>query len=225
MGWFLALANVALAIAQFAEPVLFGRVINVLAGAKANDPSAWTSLSLLLIAWVGFGIFTIICGTLVALYADRMAHRRRLAVLTEYFEHVLQLPLAYHGEVHSGRLMKIMLEGTDALWALWLGFFREHLAAFVSLLILVPLSLFINWRLAILLIALVRVIRRSHDADLAQDRIDAAQGADAAFGPCRARLRRARQYRPGAKFRAGRAGGDARSSTRANRCWRRNFPC
>jgi ATP-binding cassette subfamily B protein len=50
--------------------------------------------------------------------------------------------------------MKIMLEGTDALWALWLGFFREHLAAFVSLLILVPLSLFINWRLAILLLVL-----------------------------------------------------------------------
>jgi ATP-binding cassette subfamily B protein len=75
-------------------------------------------------------------------------------VLTDYFEHVLQLPLAYHDETHSGRLMKIMLEGSDALWALWLGFFREHMAAFISLLILVPLSLFINWRLAILLIAL-----------------------------------------------------------------------
>ena len=50
--------------------------------------------------------------------------------------------------------MKIMLQGTDALWALWLGFFRDHLAAFVSLLILVPLALFINWRLAILLIVL-----------------------------------------------------------------------
>ena len=116
-------------------------------GAQANDASAaWSSLWLLLIVWVGFGLFTIICGTLVALYADRLAHRRRLVVLTDYFEHVLQLPLAYHGDVHSGRLMKIMLQGTDALWALWLGFFRDHLAAFVSLLILVPLALFINWR-------------------------------------------------------------------------------
>ena len=50
--------------------------------------------------------------------------------------------------------MKIMLQGTDALWALWLGFFRDNLAAFVSLLILMPLALFINWRLAILLIVL-----------------------------------------------------------------------
>ncbi|HEY6024799.1 MAG TPA: glucan ABC transporter ATP-binding protein/ permease [Pseudolabrys sp.] len=155
VGWLLAFANVTLAIAQFAEPVLFGRVINVLAGAQGNPATAdWARLWLLLAAWVGFGFFTIGCGTLVALYADRLAHRRRLAVLTSYFEHVLQLPLAYHGEVHSGRLMKIMLQGTDTLWAFWLGFFREHLAAFVSLVILVPLALTLNWRLAILLIVL-----------------------------------------------------------------------
>ncbi len=155
LGWLLAFANVALAIAQFAEPVLFGRVINVLARAQENDAApAWARLGVLLSLWAGFAIFTIICGTLVALYADRLSHRRRLAVLTEYFEHVLQLPLAYHSDVHSGRLMKIMLQGTDALWSLWLGFFRDHLAAFVSLLVLVPLALFINWRLAILLIVL-----------------------------------------------------------------------
>ncbi len=50
--------------------------------------------------------------------------------------------------------MKIMLTGTDALWWLWLGFFREHLAAFVSVLVLLPLSLVLNWRLALLLIVL-----------------------------------------------------------------------
>ncbi len=155
VGWLLAIANVALAIALFAEPVLFGRVINVLAGAQANPATAdWTHLWLLLLAWVCFGLFTIVCATTVALFADRLAHRRRLAVLTSYFEHVLQLPLAYHGEVHSGRLMKIMLQGTDTLWSFWLGFFREHLAAFVSLVILVPLALTLNWRLAILLIVL-----------------------------------------------------------------------
>jgi len=155
VGWLLALANVALAMAQFAEPVLFGNVINVLTSAQGSKTAVdWSYLWLLLLVWVAFGLFTILCGTLVALFADRLAHRRRLAVLTSYFEHVLQLPLAFHGEAHSGRLMKIMLQGTDALWAFWLGFFREHLAAFVSLIILVPLALIINWRLASLLIVL-----------------------------------------------------------------------
>ena len=90
----------------------------------------------------------------MALYADRLAHRRRQALLTGYFEHMMQLPLTYHGNTHSGRLMKVMLKGTDALWGLWVGFFREHLASFMSLVVLLPLSLYINWRLAMLLIVL-----------------------------------------------------------------------
>jgi ATP-binding cassette subfamily B protein len=155
VAWTLAVANVALASAQFAEPVLLGRIIDTLTGAQTRgEPPSWPQLSVLLSAWAGFGLFTIACGTLIALYADRLAHRRRHIVLTDYFEHVLQLPLTYHGNTHSGRLMKVMLQGTDALWGLWVGFFRDHLSSFVSLLVLLPISLFINWRLALLLIAL-----------------------------------------------------------------------
>ncbi len=155
LGWMLAAANVSLAAAQFAEPVLFGRIVDTLAGTQSKGAvPAWTDLLTLLAAWVSFGFFTIVCGTLVALHSDRLAHRRRHVVMTDYFEHILQLPLSFHGGVHSGRSMKIMLTGTDSLWWLWLGFFREHLAAFVSLLVLLPLSLFLNWRLAMLLIIL-----------------------------------------------------------------------
>jgi len=153
LGWLLALANVLLAAAQFAEPVLFGRIIDAMAPNSAG-PTTWDRLMPLLLGWVGFGLFTIVCGALIALHSDRLAHRRRHAVMTNYFEHLLQLPLSYHGGSHSGRLMKVMLTGTDSLWWLWLGFFREHLAAFVSLLVLLPLSLFINWQLASLLIIL-----------------------------------------------------------------------
>jgi ATP-binding cassette, subfamily B, beta-glucan exporter len=155
LGWFLALANLALAAAQFAEPVLFGKIIDALTGAqKTGSDVTFLTLTPLLAAWVAFGLFNIGCGVVVALYADRLAHRRRHAVLTDYFEHVLQLPLAYHGGAHSGRLMKVLLSGTDALWNLWLSFFREHFAGVISLVILIPLSLYLNWRLALLLIGL-----------------------------------------------------------------------
>src|SRR5262249_39717316 len=59
--------------------------------------------------------------------------------------------LTFHTGTHSGKLMKVMLNGTDSLWRLWLGFFREHFAAIMSVVVLLPLSLYINWRLAILL--------------------------------------------------------------------------
>src|SRR5215467_5616451 len=155
LAWGLAIANVALATAQFAEPVLLGRIIDALTGAQTRgEVPQWPHLATLLAAWAGFGLFTIACGTLIALYSDRLAHRRRHVVLTGYFEHVLQLPLSYHGNTHSGRLMKMILQGTEALWGLWVGFFRDNLSSLISLLVLLPISLFINWRLALLLIIL-----------------------------------------------------------------------
>jgi ATP-binding cassette subfamily B protein len=143
---------------MFAEPVLFGRIIDALAGAQAKGTTAaWPDLIKLIAAWVAFGLFTIVVGVTVALYADRLAHRRRQAVLTGFFEHVLQLPLTFHGESHSGRLMKVMLAGTDALWMLWLDFFRDSFAAGASLVVLLPFALYLNWTLGLMMVAVAVV--------------------------------------------------------------------
>src|SRR5580693_4170370 len=104
----LAAANIALAAAQFAEPVLFGRIVDALSGPlPAGLYAAAPKLAPLIGTWVAFGLFIIVAGTVVAWFADRLAHRRRNLVLADYFEHVLQLPLAYHTGEHSGRQMKI----------------------------------------------------------------------------------------------------------------------
>jgi ATP-binding cassette, subfamily B, beta-glucan exporter len=166
LGWILAFANLLLAGAQFAEPVLFGRIVDVLSVDRSTSASAWP----LLAAWAAFGLFTIACSVTVALHADRLAHRQRQVVLSNYFEHVMQLPVTFHTGTHSGRLMKVMLNGTDSLWKLWLGFFREHFAAILSLVVLLPLAFVANWRLAILLFVLcvlftaltTFVVRRTH---------------------------------------------------------------
>jgi len=154
----LAVANLALASAMFVEPVLFGRIVDTLANAQARvSQLAWQDLMMLVGAWVGFGLFIIVCSTLVALHADRLAHRQYQVVRTMFFEHVLQLPLSYYTGSHSGRLVKVMMTGTNTLWSLWLSFFREHFASFISLIVLLPLTLFINWRYGLMLILLCAV--------------------------------------------------------------------
>ena len=152
-------ALLALAISAFAEPILFGRIIDVLTRAQipGSAPVTLSVLTPLIVAWVAFGLFSIGAGALVALHADRLAHRRRLAVVANYFEHVLELPLAFHTSTHSGRVLKVMLEGSGGMSWLWLGFFREHLSALVALVVLLPLTVFLNWRLGLLLVALVGV--------------------------------------------------------------------
>src|SRR5580658_6057066 len=97
----LAAANIALAVSQFVEPVLFGRIVDALSGTLPEGlSSAARALAPLVGAWVGFGLFIIIAGALVAWFSDRMAHSRRNLVIADYFEHVLELPLAYHSGAH-----------------------------------------------------------------------------------------------------------------------------
>ncbi len=92
--------------------------------------------------------------------------------MSRYFEHVLQLPQAFHGDTHSGRQLKIMWQGADTLFSTWLSLLRENLATLVALFALLPLALFLNWRLGSLLILLLAavacstwfVFRRTHAA-------------------------------------------------------------
>src|SRR2546430_17219262 len=104
LGWVLAGANVALAAAQFAEPVLFGRIIDTLVRAQAaSTVPSFTELTPLLAAWVGFGLFIIACSVLVALHADRLSHRRKQTGTTMYSQHPPQFPPSFPAAPHSRR--------------------------------------------------------------------------------------------------------------------------
>ena len=152
----LALANVAVAALYYVEPVLFGRIVDVLFRGQGQPGAVtWDETLRLLAIWGAVGLAGIAASILVSLHADRLAHRRRLAAMAQFFGHVLTLSPTYHAQSHSGRLLKVMLTGVDHLFGVWLSFFREHLATFVALLVLLPLSLALNWRLGALLVLLI----------------------------------------------------------------------
>ena len=162
----LALANLALAGIYFIEPVLFGKVVDAL-----STPSKQGAMHMIVL-WALAGFSGVIASVWVSLHADRLAHRRRLAVISSFFEHAISLPLAFHGENHTGRLLRVMHAGSSNLFSLWLSFFRDHLATLLSILVMVPISLYMNWKLAILMIGLMVsfavfnavAMRRTHKA-------------------------------------------------------------
>ena len=163
----LAAANLGIAGVLLVEPWLFGRVVDSLV--KQSHGDAWRYIGL----WAAFGLLGIAAGVWVSLQADRLAHRRRLGVITQFFEHAVGLPLAFHGEHHTGRLLRIMHSGSNSLFTIWLGFLREHLATLLSILVMLPLALSINWKLALLMTGLM-VSFASFNA-LAMRRTDQAQ--------------------------------------------------
>ena len=176
LGIWLAIANALLAIAAFVEPVLFGRIVDSLY--SAGSSLTVRGIAPMMSAWAAFGLFTIFAGVFVALHADRLAHRRKAVVLQDYFEHALRLPLEFHWGTHSGRVLKVMLDGSQSMWGLWLAFFRTHCAGFVTIFLLLPFTLFLNVPMGLLLVALVAIFgvltaRVIHKTDALQGRVEA----------------------------------------------------
>jgi ATP-binding cassette subfamily B protein len=66
----LALGNIAFAIAQFAEPLLLGRIVDRLSQARSLVAPRWSDLAPWLAAWAGFGRLTILASLRIALNAD-----------------------------------------------------------------------------------------------------------------------------------------------------------
>lgn len=182
----LAFANLALAGVFFVEPVLFGKVVDALSTARTGDAPRLIAL------WAGVGFAGVAAGVWASLHADRLAHRRRLAAIALFFEHAASLSIGFHSEHHTGRLARIMNNGVGNLFGLWLSFFREHLATLLAIVVMIPLALWMNWKLALLMIALMAVfafsnafaIRKTHRAQAEVEELhhDIATRAGDVFG-------------------------------------------
>jgi ATP-binding cassette subfamily B protein len=131
---------------QLAEPWLFGLVIDALNSGTAAYPYIGY--------WALFGLFGIGASVVVATVADRLAHRQRLAIMAETFERAMALPFGYHAGRGSSAVVRTIQSGTDNLFWLWLGAMREQLVAVSGILLLVPAALTLNWRMALILLAL-----------------------------------------------------------------------
>jgi ATP-binding cassette, subfamily B, beta-glucan exporter len=147
--FWVVVSGIALGIVPIAEQVLLARVVDSL----TRGEGAFLIIGI----WALLGLFGIISGVIVAVVADRLAHRRRLAALGQAFEHAIILPISYHAEKGSGAVVRTILAGTDALFWNWLSFLREQFVAFVGILVLVPTAIYMNAMMSLILAALAVV--------------------------------------------------------------------
>jgi ATP-binding cassette, subfamily B, beta-glucan exporter len=158
IAWGLFPANLALVAALFAEPIVFGRLIDSLTHLNLQTPEeGWAQTVPYLGIWAGIGVFEIALSSFTALQADRLAHLQRQRVLSQTYARVLEFSAAHLSHYRSGELNKIITQGSDALWALWLGFFRDYLTALLALWVLIPVTFALNPTMAVLLVVLAGV--------------------------------------------------------------------
>lgn len=139
-------ANIALAIIAIAEPLLFGSIIDAI--------SQKGEVMETMVLWAGLGIFNIIAFVLVARGADRLAHSTRARVLSQSFEKVITMPLAWHHQRGTSNSLHTLLRAVDALFSLWLEFMRQHLSTAVALLLLIPTAISLDLRMSMVLLVL-----------------------------------------------------------------------
>ncbi len=139
-------ANIVLAVITIAEPILFGRIIDAISSRETVTP--------MLLAWAGFGVFNTIAFVLVAREADRLAHERRASLLTEAFGRIISMPLAWHNQRGTSNALHTLLRACETLFSLWLEFMRTHLATAVALALLIPTAISMDYRLSAVLLVL-----------------------------------------------------------------------
>ncbi|MDO9383230.1 MAG: glucan ABC transporter ATP-binding protein/ permease [Hyphomicrobiaceae bacterium] len=140
LAWSVAAAGVLISVVQLAEPILFGRVVDALSRGDAAMSTIGT--------WAALGLFSVGASVVISITADRMAHRRHLEALGDAFERAIALPAGYHADRGSGAVVRTVLQGTDALFWLWLAGLREQLTAVVGIILLVPTAISMDVRMA-----------------------------------------------------------------------------
>jgi ATP-binding cassette subfamily B protein len=139
-------ANVVLATVSILEPIAFGRIID----AVTSKVGVGHSVAL----WAGLGVFNIVAFVAVARSADRLAHRRRATVMTEAYERLMSMPLAWHQARGTSVSQHTLLRALETMFTLWLEFMRQHMATAVSLILLVPTAFTMDRRMFLVLLVL-----------------------------------------------------------------------
>ncbi len=155
-------ANIAMAAIQVFIPKIFGWIVDDLSstaqavsqGTTFSAGDAFTNVIPYLALWTGLGMFSIIATVMVDRGADRLAHRRRLGVLSEAYQRIINMPLSWHQKIGTSNALHTMLRACESMFTMWLEFMRQHLASMIQLVILLTVAIWTDYRLSIVLVSL-----------------------------------------------------------------------
>ena len=147
-----------LAAIQFAEPIILGMIVNSLVDSSSAYGTQGFQLKInLLIAWLLISILIVILNASLTIKSDVLSHTLRLNAITDFFSSAIGETSNKENSFHSGRLVKIMLQGVDSLYTFSISFFRGHIEVGVTLIVLLPFTLLLNLNLGFALILLVAI--------------------------------------------------------------------
>lgn len=155
-AWLIA-GNIVFVGLSLLEPVFFREIIDSLVAFGDSAEKSLAPLTRVLVWWTVVGIILLTVRGIVSLGADRLSHQTALRLKSLYFTHLLDLSMRFHLNTHSGKSLKILHRGSDGIFWLLLSFLRNVFSNILTILLLFPFAIYLNWRLGSLLIVFVLV--------------------------------------------------------------------
>lgn len=155
-------ANISMAAIQVFIPKIFGWIVDDLSatatavsdGMVFSTSDTFSTVFPYLAIWTGLGLFSILTTVLIDRGADRLAHRRRLGVLTQSYQSIINMPLSWHQKLGTSNALHTMLRACESMATMWLEFMRQHLASTMQLIILLSVAIWTDYRLSAVLVSL-----------------------------------------------------------------------
>lgn len=151
----IALTSLLVAATRVAEPVLFGRLIDSFGQISSAQTMSMAPIFRLIAVIAMVSAIGVVMDYWTALTADRLVHTARWKVTQQYLVHVLSLSRSFHIKQEPGALSRCMIEANNYLYNMWLQLLREHAASTISIFIMLPVMVYLNAKLSLLLAALV----------------------------------------------------------------------
>ena len=144
----LVIANIIFAFLVLVEPIFFKKIIDTMVAFQtlSQDKSFVSISSTLIYRWIVWGII-IILRLFVSVMADRVAHEEFNKSITDFFSHSMLLSMNFHTNTSSGKMSKDLIRGTDNIFYTHLEFFRKVLPEIFTVIFLIPLIIYLNWKM------------------------------------------------------------------------------
>ena len=150
LTFLLTLANLVFAILVLIEPIFFREIIDTLIAFNASHTWEENKDVLgVLFFWLILWFFLIIIRLFISIFADRLWHEEFNKVILWLFDHILELSIRFHTNSNSGEMVKKLIRWSDCIFYSQLDLLRRIFPDIFTMLILIPLIIFLNWKLGL----------------------------------------------------------------------------
>ena len=159
--WFviIALFGILAGVATVFEPVVYGRIVDVIVDAlgSGNLDTLMQDITLLLLYWVGLFIATTVFSTLMLYIGWRASSRASVNFATNTTHELLRWSRQRYSRNSSGRILKLFNDAWEGIHTVNDAFSLHTVPTIITFFMVLGIGIWLNWQLTIVSLLLLPV--------------------------------------------------------------------